>query len=195
MAKIRCFIAVTLPDEVREYLNDFSSELAVAIPSRTVRWVEPKNIHLTLRFLGDTEAHLLPDIIDGLNQLAATQESFALKLGELGCFPNQRRPRVLWVGLGGQLERLHRLYNAVEQLLVPLGWDLEGRSFHPHLTLGRAKDSRRLAEARLQWGRVLEPRALPVNALHLIESQLRPDGAVHTPRHTSRFRKSGEQIR
>ena len=120
-----------------------------------------------------------------MDQLAATQESFDLQLGELGCFPNHRRPGVVWVGVGGQLERLQTLYDAVEKLVGSLGWDPEGRSFHPHLTLGRVKDSRRLADARLQWGKVLEPRAIPVNALHFIESRLQPDGAVHTLRHTS----------
>lgn len=189
MARIRCFIAVALPAAVREYLDQFSGELARTMPPRTVRWVEGKKIHLTLRFLGDTDTDVFPDIIDGMDQLTASRESFDLQLGELGCFPNQRRPRVLWVGVSGQLERLQALYDAVEMLLKPLGWEPEARTFHPHLTLGRVKDSHRLAAVRLQWDETLEPRSIPVNALHLIESRLHPDGSIYTPRHTSHFKR------
>lgn len=189
MAKIRCFIAVSLPSAVREYLDEFSAALAEAIPTKTVRWVESNKIHLTLRFLGDTDTNVLPDIITGMDQLSESQESFDLRLGEFGCFPNQRRPRVLWVGVSGQPERLKALYDAVEILLKPLGWEPEARTFHPHLTLGRVKDSRRFAGVRLQWGKILEPRSIPVNSLHLIESRLHPDGSIYTRRHTSHFKR------
>ena len=187
MATIRAFIAVTLPDTVQEYLDEYSATLAEAIPTGAVRFVDSEKIHLTLRFLGDTDTRILPDVVSGMDQLSDTQEPFHLQLGKFGCFPNPRRPRVLWVGVGGQLERLNALHNSLGELLQPIGWQPERKTFHPHLTIGRVKDSRRLEGVPLNWGELLEPRTLPVNALHLIESRLFQHGPIYTPRHTSHF--------
>jgi 2'-5' RNA ligase len=189
MAKVRTFIAVALPAEVRKYLDDFRAELAETIPERAVRWVESSKIHLTLRFLGDTDTNLVPNIMAGMDQLSSSREPFDLTLGTFDCFPNRRRPRVLWVGVDGQLDDLQTLYHSVEELLETIGWEPERRTFHPHLTLGRVKDSRRLAGVSLNWGQLLEPRSIPVSALHLIESRLYPDGPVYTSRHTTYFKK------
>jgi 2'-5' RNA ligase len=194
MAKIRCFLAVTLPAGIRDYLGEFSGQLAASLPPKTVRWVDPSKIHLTLRFLGDTDTRILPGIVTGMDQLAASQQSFELQLGELGCFPNQRRPRIIWAGTGGDLAKLQALQIALERMLIPLGWEPEGRAFHPHLTLGRAKDSYRLAESRLPWGKALLPRVIPVHALHFIESRLQSQGSVYTTRHTSQFERNGDQV-
>lgn len=192
MATIRAFIAVTLPETVQEYLDKFGATLAEAIPTGAVRWVDSDKIHLTVRFLGDTETKILPDVVSVMDQLSDTQEPFHLQLGKFGCFPNPRRPRVLWVGLGGQIERLQALHNSLAELLQPIGWQPERRSFHPHLTIGRVKDSHRLKGVPLNWGEVLEPRSIHVNALHLIESRLFQHGPVYTPRHTSHFSDSDD---
>ena len=180
---------------MQDYLNVFCGELAATIPSGAVRWIAADKIHLTLRFLGDTDKDVLPDISRQLDQLTATQEPFALQLGKLGCFPNRRQPRVLWAGVRGHLERLEEFHAALEKRLVPLGWEPERRSFNPHLTLGRAKDSRRLSAARPQWGRALDPLPIPVHQIHLIESHLYPQGAVYTPRHVSLLAKHTREDR
>ena len=185
MEKIRTFIALTLPEDVQEVLGAVSQELASEVPERSVKWVTPERMHLTLRFLGDTPVDKIGDIADGLDAVAAAKTPFTLHLDQLGCFPNERRPRVIWVGVRGETEEAAALREAIDQMLVPLGWEPEKRSFHPHLTLGRVKGNRRQIE--LPWGSPVVSRPIPVNAVHLIESQLRPDGPVYTTRHSSRL--------
>ena len=180
---IRAFIAVTLPDEARQELARVSRALAESAPPRAVRWVKPERMHLTLRFLGDTAVSLLPDIAAGLDAAVARVSPFTLRLEGLGGFPNRKRPRVIWAGLQGELERLNGLKREIDAMLEPLGWEREQRPFRAHLTLGRVKNSRQLRE--IEWGITVGRVAVPVTAVHLIQSTLRPDGPVYTHRHTS----------
>jgi 2'-5' RNA ligase len=167
MAKktIRAFIAIHLPDDVKKYLGNLTDELAEAVPRRSVRWVQPDRMHLTLRFLGDTDLALLPELQRALDATAAQYRQFGLQLHGFGCFPNCRRPRVLWVGVDGELKQA------------------EDRPFRPHLTLGRVNDARPLASQK--WPTTVEALAIPVQAIHLIESELTPDGPIYTMRHSS----------
>jgi 2'-5' RNA ligase len=189
MKTIRTFIAVDLPETVRQLLETFERELGRDTPSGVVRWVPPGNIHLTLRFLGDTPVERMTEVSSALDHVAARHTPFRLHLDKLGCFPNPRRPRVVWVGVTDNKERLRVLQEDVEAAMRVLGWKPEGRPFHPHLTLGRVKDSRSLVEARLPWGQLLEPRQIPVETIHLIESRLEPSGAVYSLRNSSHLQQ------
>jgi 2'-5' RNA ligase len=140
-------------------------------------------MHLTLRFLGNTPASKLDDLGSALDRLAAQHAPFNLLLGALGCFPNERRPRVIWVGLQGQLQPLQTLRSALEDILQPLGWDPEDKPFHPHLTLGRVKD--KSAAVDLPWGQGVAPAEIRVRELLLYESQLRPQGPRYIVQHSS----------
>jgi 2'-5' RNA ligase len=181
--KIRAFIAFSLPPEVRTALGQVSSVLADQMPQRAVRWVKPDLMHVTLRFLGDTAVSLLPQLSAGLDQVAAQHNRFELTVSGLGCFPNRKRPRVIWAGLRGDLTSINGLAAGLNELLAPLGWEPEKRPFRPHLTLGRVKDSRKLQG--IEWGTQVEEIVVGVTAVHLIESQLRPSGPIYTVRHTS----------
>ena len=183
--QIRTFIAISLPSEVRTDLGQVSRELAVQMPSRAVRWVKPGLMHVTLRFLGDTAVSLLPELTTGLDHVAARHSHFTLVVSGLGCFPNRKRPRVIWAGLRGNLAPIHGLVADLNEFLAPLGWEPEKRPFRPHLTLGRVKDSRKLQG--INWGTEIEEMVVGVTAVHLIESQLRPSGPVYTVRHTSQL--------
>jgi 2'-5' RNA ligase len=180
MKTIRSFIAIEVASNVGQGLAELQEELARDVPGRAVRWVEPGNIHLTLKFLGDTETSSIGAIESRLEEVASGFGPFEIRLGKLGCFPNPRRPRVVWVGIEGNLEPLLGLQQAVEQSLAELGWPPESRRFHPHLTLGRVKDSRQVIEARLPWGRQRADGQQYVNEVCLIESDLRPTGAVYS---------------
>ncbi len=187
MKTIRAFIAITLPDGVRQRLGETSQALAALAPPRAVRWVSPDLLHLTVRFLGDTEVAKLPAIYAALDTLAAAHPAFTMRLDQLGCFPTPRRPRVIWVGLQDEGGQAVVLQQAVDQALIPLGWQPEGKPFQLHLTLGRVKnEAARLDE--LPWGQKQEPLPVPVTALHVIESQLRPSGPIYTARHSSPLR-------
>jgi 2'-5' RNA ligase len=184
MEEIRAFIAIELPDEVGKLLDDARQVLARKLVRGGVRWVKTSNIHLTLRFLGNAKSDQLPVLYDGLDKAASRCAPFSLVLDSLGCFPNPRRPRVIWVGLNGELSSLNSLYREVEKMLADNGWEVEGRGYHPHLTLGRVKDSTKVVEAQFPWGVRLASGEIDVDAVHLIESQLLPSGAVYSIRHS-----------
>lgn len=189
MGTIRSFIAIEITDGIRRGLAELQQDLAAHVPSRAVRWVDPENIHLTLKFLGDADTAAIDPISIRLEEVAATFEPFTVQLGELGCFPNPRRPRVIWVGVnadpeadGGDIgqQPLPGLQRRLERGLEELGWPAEKRRFHPHLTLGRVKDSRAVVAARFPWGRKRVSGQQSVEALCLFQSDLRPSGAVYT---------------
>lgn len=183
MKTIRAFIAVHLPDEAKTALGEVSRKLAAQLPPKSVRWVKPDQMHLTLRFLGATAVTQLSTIAAELDRVTAQQASFTLRLHELGCFPNRKRPRVIWVGLQGGERALPALKQAIDDCLAPLGWPVEDRPFQAHLTLGRVNDGRLLQG--VLWQAEVDRVLVPVTAVHLVESQLRPGGPIYTVRHTS----------
>ena len=185
MQSLRCFIAIELSTPICEALAEVGQFASELLPPGAVRWVKPASIHLTLRFLGDTDPAILPQIGDSLDQIALQFRQFELNLGRLGCFPNVRKPRVIWIGLEGDVDYLEKLQRAVEKGLEPLGWQPERRPYHPHLTIGRVKDSKRVVEARLPWGECRSTNSFTVAEISLIESDLRPTGAVYTARQRS----------
>ena len=180
---VRAFFAVELGEEAVRAAEGVAEALRGADPDGHVRWVASESYHLTLRFLGDTPEAKLPALQTALDAVAADQVRFALQLDRLGCFPNERRPRVIWAGVQGDVEAAATLKIALDAALVPLGWEKENRPFRAHLTLGRVKHSHR--QIRLPFGAALEPIPISVDALHLVESELRPDGPRYTTRHTA----------
>jgi 2'-5' RNA ligase len=183
MKSIRAFIAITLPQLAVAALGSIGQQLAQSAPPGAVRWLRPETMHLTLRFLGESPVDRLDELAGRLDEVAAGHAPFELRLGRLGCFPNLKRPRVLWVGLEGESGKAEALAHGVEATVQALGWEPESKPFRPHLTIGRVKDGRGLE--RLAWDTKVEPAAVPVMAIHLIESQLRPSGPLYTIRHTS----------
>ncbi len=152
-----------------------------------MRWVTPDKIHLTLRFLGETENDKLSDICDIMDESTRQVEAFELTLGTLGCFPNAKRPRVIWVGFQTSSEEMTYLQRGLEEEIVKLGWKSESRSYHPHLTLGRVKKSPAVVRAHLHWGREMSKRRVGVSAVKLYESRLKPSGPEYALLHTSRL--------
>ncbi|MCC7210195.1 MAG: RNA 2',3'-cyclic phosphodiesterase, partial [Anaerolineae bacterium] len=151
------------------------------------RWTGIDGVHLTLKFLGDTPAARLAAIEAGLRDAAARRGPFALHVEGVGCFPNTRRPRVVWAGVGGELAALGALQDSVERAIAPLGFPREDRAFSPHLTLGRARqDAPPVALAALgaqvEWlaGAHERGTAWMVTAVSLMRSELKPSGAVYT---------------
>jgi len=185
MDTIRAFVAIEMPTAVRQELGLVADVLVGQVPAGSVRWVKPELMHLTLNFLGDTAVSKLPAVTAVLDAVAREAAPFTLHLGELGCFPNRQRPRVIWVGLEGDNRPLLALKQALDAALVPLGWAAETRPFQAHLTLGRVKDARPLRH--VNWGTEVKKLPVGVTAVHLIESQLQRSGPVYTVRHSSRL--------
>lgn len=189
MSTIRAFIAVDLSDEARAVLADVSETLAREAPEGAVKWVQPQRMHLTLRFLGNTPRDELDQLAVALDVVALQHAPFRLNLGALGCFPNERRPRVIWVGVEGHVGRAEALHASIEETLEPLGWERDEKAFRPHLTLGRVKE--RGAAVALPWGKGVAPAAIDVSEIVLFESQLQPGGPRYTVRHISRLGGGG----
>ena len=188
METIRTFMAIELPQPVRQVLGEVSQKLAAQVAKGGVRWVQPDRIHLTVRFLGDTAVSQLPTIAANLDAAMQRHAAFSLRLARVGCFPNARRPRVIWVGLEGDVAALLKLKKDVDGALRPLGWEVEERPFQAHLTLGRVQDAHKLAG--LTWDVNVARLVVPVTAVKLIESQLRPSGPIYTIRHEAALGKT-----
>ena len=186
MEKIRAFIAIELPAAAREALGAFSAELAKQVPQGSVRWVSRDAMHLTLRFLGDTAVDRLLHIEQALDEAAAASKPFQLRVEGFGCFPNCKRPRVLWAGVAGEVKAARDLKEGLDEGLASSGWPAEDRAFSPHLTLGRVKDGRVLQD--YSWPDSLPALDIPVNTIYLIQSELRPQGPRYTVRHSSSLR-------
>jgi 2'-5' RNA ligase len=182
---VRTFIAIELDDELRDNLGRLQAGLRDRLSPRSVRWVRPEGIHLTLKFLGDTPVDKLEEIQAALARAASEAGPFTVTVGGLGCFPNPRRPRVVWVGLQEVTGRLKQLRDAVEDHVAPLGFPTERRAFSPHLTLGRVQRNASKSEVRevgelvtaTQIGTIDE---MAVTAVSYIKSDLKPSGAVYT---------------
>lgn len=139
--QIRAFIAIELPDDVRRQAARVSDRLQEGVYG--VKWVEPKNLHLTMKFLGGVEPETLELVKETVGQVTAGFNPVELRLTGAGSFPPRGRPRVIWLGVEGHLDRLAGLAAAIETALEPLGFAPEGRTFSPHLTLGRVKKTRK----------------------------------------------------
>ena len=170
---IRLFIALGLPDDIRDRL----AGLAGGLPG--ARWVEPHNLHLTLRFIGETEEGRLADLDE---QLAGIETPpFALTMDGLGHFGTGKRLHALWAGVE-RSEALAHLQAKIESAVVRAGFPPETRKFTPHVTLARLKDAspERLMRYLASNG-LFRSRGFPVTGFALYESHLGrhgPDYAV-----------------
>ena len=186
METIRTFIAISLPDSLLDRLSTLQRRLEKQVPPQSVRWVRATGIHLTLKFLGDTPTEKIPDIKRALTAVAHHAPACTFSVGGLGCFPNPRRPRVIWVGVQEPTGRLTALQAAIEEVMTPLGYPPEGRRFSPHLTLGRVGRRTRRSDVP-QIGEVVTQTKVgslaevPADHFTLIRSVLKPTGAEYTP--------------
>ncbi len=185
---IRAFIAIELSEHARTELAQLQSQLKEASPPQTVRWTDPKNVHLTLHFLGDLAENSLEDVGRTVREAVAAHTPFSLNLANLGCFPNTRRARIVWVGLTGDTDHLVALQtNLGDRLRKGVGFEPESRTYSPHLTIARVKKGvtkNRLHEfaqfIEKQIPRVGKIATLPVNHIHFIRSDLKPGGPIYT---------------
>ena len=183
-APIRVFIALHLSQMARQQLAETIRRLAGELPTG-VRWVDPENIHLTLKFLGDIDPSQLEDVSRDMGLAAGGSAPFWVHLAGLGMFPNQKRPRVLWAGMGGDLDQLAALQEKVDAAMAELQFPREGRPFSPHLTLGRVRDGvsgevRRRVGAAVACATQEAGDPWLVDTLHLVRSDLTAKGAIYT---------------
>jgi 2'-5' RNA ligase len=185
MTSIRAFVAIELDETIKAALGKAQGQLKRSPLSHIGKWVRPQSIHLTLKFLGDIAENRVQPIGEALQRACSGVEPFSFTLSKMGCFPNPRRLRVIWVGVGGDVEALAQLQRSVEAEINPLGFEAERRGFTPHLTLARIRSKARPSE-RQELGQLLPKAtvdtsvAMTVQELSLMRSELRPSGAVYT---------------
>jgi 2'-5' RNA ligase len=184
MNVIRAFIAIDLSKEVCQNLEKVIKDLKEGMGSAPVRWMPAKNIHLTIKFLGDVSVGNLDLLSDIIQSEVNRHPSFDLSVGGLGTFPSIRRPRVIWVGVKAPAE-LDALHRGVEAEMAHLGYAPEDRPFSPHLTLGRvarnvnSEELLRISDtmSNIKVGFL---GATHIEAVHLYRSDLQPGGAVYS---------------
>jgi len=168
----RLFVAIDLPPDIAVQLQ----ELCCGVPG--ARWVQPEQMHLTLRFIGEVDGGIFRDIKEGLAGIKSPE--FSLQVKGMGFFPPRKTPRVLWAGVA-PVEEVVALRNRIENVLVGTGLEPEGRKYSPHITLARLHDTPSVRLGRFLAGNNLfvTPEFL-VSEFHLYSSELTSKGAFHT---------------
>lgn len=178
---MRTFIAIELSDAIRQRLAEAQDRLRSSVAG--VKWVEPENIHLSLKFLGEIEPDLADLIAEAMAEAAQAVPPFEMRLVGLGAFPPRGAPRVLWAGIEEPTGRLLDLQRRVEAALEALDFEREARGFSAHVTLGRVKDPQRgprsfhvsEEQSRAEFG------LQRVEEIVLFQSELSPAGPTYTP--------------
>jgi 2'-5' RNA ligase len=177
---IRTFLAIDLPEEIKVQIENIQSRLKASI--KGIRWTRPEGIHLTLKFFGNISENKIADISSVVEKNTVDIRPISLKVSTLGAFPNLKRPRVLWLGIGGSVEKLSDLQKEIEKDLESIGFQTENRAFRAHLTLGRIKSPKNvegLSEIIKNEG-IYDAGSFCAGGLTLLKSDLTPQGAIYT---------------
>jgi 2'-5' RNA ligase len=180
MTRIRTFVGVDLGKAIRD--RTIALQNALAQTGTEVKWVEPDNLHVTLLFLGEVDDREVPKVCRIVGERSLEQPAFLMSVETVGCFPNPRRPRVLWVGVGEGTQPLCALHDALEEPLQELGYRREERRYTPHITLGRVKSDRPTEKlsAALAKHAGWKGGEVTVQELRVMSSELTPQGPVYT---------------
>jgi len=178
---IRAFLAADPPPEILERIAALQRDLKKTVQG-SIAWVRPEGIHLTLKFFGNITPEQAGVIVTEVRKAVPGTSPLSLCGRSLGVFPDLRRPRVIWLGLDGDVARLSALQEKIEAGLETRGFAREERSFRAHLTLARIKDGRGLVglEQALKNPRFQEAGDFVVDKLTLFRSELTPKGAIYT---------------
>jgi 2'-5' RNA ligase len=179
---IRAFISVGLPDPLLENIASLRERLQRRVDDPAIRWSPHHQLHITLRFLGNVAIEAIPTLEGRLREIGTISPPFELRAESVGCFPSPRRPRVLWVGLKGDLDKLEHLVSQIDLSTREIISHEEERSFRPHITIGRIQPGFRRGSdltAVLDEERDQRYGHWNVVQIHLMQSRLGPGGAKH----------------
>ena len=180
---VRAFVAIGLPIELARQIGLLKQLIQKNLAERSIRWVRPELIHLTLRFLGNVPGEQIQSLTAALRVSCAGIAPFHLSIEKLGAFPSLAKPTVLWLGLNGDLERLRQLEQQVLRETQKFGDHSEERAFHPHLTLGRVRNRgrglRRISECL--WKTVMPSfEEWRIEEVLLVQSRLSSEGSKYS---------------
>ncbi|MGD0077097.1 MAG: RNA 2',3'-cyclic phosphodiesterase [Sedimentisphaerales bacterium] len=180
---MRVFIAIDIDDKIRKAIADVQKQLNAKVDIRKgdVKWVEPDNIHLTLKFLGEIDDSKLSEVKEITEQVAAAHNKFNLDIESVGSFGG-RSAKVVWVGAGKGTDELLALQKDLDEQLTLADFPSEDREFSAHLTICRVRNPKagfKLAEAVGQFAK-LKLGSIDADAVCVYQSQLTPDGPIYT---------------
>lgn len=188
MARLRTFIAIDLGKQIRDRCLALQETLERV--GAEVKWVEEENLHLTLLFLGEVVDRDLPALCRAVADCCVLQNPFTLTVETVGCFPNPRRPRVVWVGVSTGSAEVCALHDALEPPLLDLGcYRREQRIYRPHITLGRVRGEGSTAELSMALARQAKWRGgeTEVREVRVLSSELTPQGPIYTVLSRAKF--------
>jgi 2'-5' RNA ligase len=179
---LRVFLGVELSSDLRQKLADLQNQLRGTLPK--VNWVRPESVHLTLKFIGNVDVTMAEQLLTAIKPVPKSQAPITVEIQGLGVFPHIRRPRILWIGCTGDIPSLLNLMSQIEGALEPLGFPLEEKPYHPHLTLARIKhDNSKVGDVLTHSGLLEQPwnlGTLRIDRITLFRSDLSPHGAEYT---------------
>ncbi len=178
---VRTFLALPLDEPIVRRLAE--AQAALAAVAAHIRWVEPQNLHLTVKFLGDVENDRLSDVCEVAEEIASQSDPFEITVRGLVPAPPSGSMRMVWVGVEEPTARLERMQGLLEEAYAGLGFKMENRRFHPHLTLGRVKSGQnvqRLRAAVEEFART-DFGVQPVEEIVVFSSRLTPEGPIYSP--------------
>ncbi|TAL24658.1 MAG: RNA 2',3'-cyclic phosphodiesterase [Nitrospirae bacterium] len=175
---LRCFVAIELPDEIKKTIDEYVAKLMET--KADVKWIPSKNLHLTLKFLGDTPEKIVPDISKRLSEITRLHNSFDIRISGAGVFPNIKYPRVIWLGINDS-EEIIKLQRDMDEALKEFGFETDDREFRPHLTIGRIRSSKNkdVLIRELSTLKAVDFGKIEVKNIALMKSELKPGGAEH----------------
>lgn len=134
---IRSFLAIEIPKTILKRIEEVQKDLKSS--NADIKWVNPENIHLTVKFFGNIDESKIEPIVKSVEKIIGSYSSFYIRLKGVGSFPNLKTPKVIWIGVLDEKGILSQFQDQLEKAFKTLGFEAERRSFHPHLTLGRMK--------------------------------------------------------
>jgi 2'-5' RNA ligase len=178
---IRSFIALYPDESAKQHIANFLQ--CMRARNRAVRWERPDNVHITLKFLGDVESSTLDTIVHDLNARILPEGAITARLDSTGAFPGMRQPRIVWLGFTQQMESLLTLQRAVENVCETHGLERDQKKFTPHVTIGRVRLQSETAGLENDLEACsFQPATVHFSAVHIMESTLTPQGALHRER-------------
>lgn len=176
---LRTFVAIELPRAVGSTVLSLHS--TVEARPKVVKWVKLQNIHLTLKFIGETPRDLVPKINDALAEAVKPHNDLSLTISDTGVFPKKQRPRILWLGADGEVDHLAALVSDINRALDPLGYPAEEREFSPHITIGRIRYPQKVTPDVIAFlNSEYEPIPFTVEKIKLFQSDLVPGGPIYS---------------
>ncbi len=172
---MRSFIAVEVPAGIQKKVGEYIDSISGLV--HDVKWVSEKNLHFTIKFLGEIDDEVFCRVKECVERVAAEYSSFTMGISGVGFFPAEEHPKVVWIGADGGVDTLLYLFQDMERCLEHIGFDRESKTFSPHLTIGRAK----------KFKKVTIPAGLPdfetvmfdVGSIVIMKSTLTPDGPIY----------------